>query len=278
MARARNIKYSFFLNDDLADCEPLARILFIGLWTIADFKGNLEFKSRKIKAQLLPYDDVDIDQLVNSLDKSRLISIYSNADSKYIHITNFVKHQNPHKNEKDKGTEIPTMDDDNSKTVATIDSKPLSDLIAINPDLNASDRADSCSLIPDSLILNPDSCSLNPNPLNPEKTLVELKHDDSTFNLFWDLYGKSINKLKCESKFKKLSQDCIDTIFKTLPAYIDSTPDKQFRKAPLVYLNNQAWNDEVIYSSGDKVKTIQQTINESNAQASRIRAQLGANL
>ena len=278
MARARNIKHSFFLNDDLADCEPLARILFIGLWTIADFKGNLEYKSRKIKAQLLPYDDVDIEALVSSLDKSRLISIYSNTDSKYIHITNFVKHQNPHKNEKDKGTDTPTMDDDNSKTVDTIDSKPLSDLIAINPDLNASDRADSCFLIPDSLSLIPDSLILNPDPPNPDKTLVELKHDDSNFNQFWNLYGKSINKLKCESKFKKLSQDCIDKIFKTLPAYIDSTPDKQFRKAPLVYLNNQAWNDEVIYSSGDKVKTIQNTIDESNAQASRIRAQLGANL
>ena len=77
MARARNIKHSFFLNDDLADCEPLARLLFIGLWTLSDYQGNLEYKSRKIKAQILPYDDIDIEALVSSLDKSRLISIYS---------------------------------------------------------------------------------------------------------------------------------------------------------------------------------------------------------
>ena len=278
MARARNIKHSFFLNDDLADCEPLARILFIGLWTLSDYQGNLEYKARKIKAQLLPYDNADIDQLVTSLDKSRLISIYSNADSKYINITNFVKHQNPHKNERDKGTDIPTMEDENSKTVDTIDSKQVSDLIAINPDKNDSDRANSCFLIPDSLSLNPDSLSLIPNHLTPDKTLVELKHDDSEFNLFWEMYDKRINPKKCEAKFKRLAQSSIDQIFKTLPGYIDSTPDKQFRKAPLVYLNNESWNDEVIYSTGDKIKTIQNTIDESKAQADRIRAQLGASL
>ena len=36
MARARNIKPGFFTNDVLADCDPLARLLFAGLWTVAD--------------------------------------------------------------------------------------------------------------------------------------------------------------------------------------------------------------------------------------------------
>ena len=164
------------------------------------------------------------------------------------------------------------MKDDGSKTVDIIDSQPLSELIAINPDLNATDPADSLFLNPDPLFLNPDPLSLIPNPLNPEKTLVELKHDDSAFNLFWKLYDKNISRDKCEPKFKKLSQVCVDKIFQTLPAYIDSTPDKQFRKAPLVYLNNKSWNDEVIQSGGDKIKTSQNTRDESKAQSDRIRA------
>ena len=38
MARARNIKPAFFDNDELAENEPLGRLLFIGLWTLADYQ------------------------------------------------------------------------------------------------------------------------------------------------------------------------------------------------------------------------------------------------
>ena len=31
-----------------------------------------------------------------------------------------------------------------------------------------------------------------------------------------------------------------------LPNYIDSTPDKSFRKNPMTYLNNKSWEDEII--------------------------------
>ena len=36
MARTRSIKPSFFKNEYLAECEPMARLLFVGLWTLAD--------------------------------------------------------------------------------------------------------------------------------------------------------------------------------------------------------------------------------------------------
>ena len=76
MARARNIKPSFFSNDELSELEPLARVLFIGMWTIADFKGCFEYKPKRLKVQILPYDECDIEQLVSDLDKSGFISIY----------------------------------------------------------------------------------------------------------------------------------------------------------------------------------------------------------
>ena len=102
MARSRNIKPSFFENEDLADLDPLARLLFIGMWTIADFKGCFEYRPKRLKVQLLPYDDCDIEKLAINLDKSRFISIYSVQGQKYIKVMNFDKHQNPHKNEKEK--------------------------------------------------------------------------------------------------------------------------------------------------------------------------------
>jgi hypothetical protein len=157
MARARNIKPSFFNNDVLAECDPLGRLLFIGLWTIADFKGDIEWRPKRIKAQILPYDNCDIEKLAINLDKSGFIRFYSVQGEDYLNIVNFNKHQNPHKNERDKGSEIPAFGCEGSQA---IDLKEL----AINPDKSrskrndsTSDRADSLIPITDSLILNPDS-------------------------------------------------------------------------------------------------------------------------
>ncbi|MAO23828.1 MAG: hypothetical protein Unbinned3818contig1000_15 [Prokaryotic dsDNA virus sp.] len=148
MPRARNIKHSFFENDSLAEIDPVGRLLFIGLWTIADFKGDLEYRAKKIKAQILPYDDCDIDEIVINLDLSGFITTYNVDGVSYIHINKFTKHQNPHPNERKKGSEIPAYDLECSQA---IDLKG----VAINPDSidknkcePLSDRADSLSLIP----------------------------------------------------------------------------------------------------------------------------------
>ena len=96
MARARNIKHGFFTNDRLAECEPLARLLFAGLWTIADREGRLEDRPKRIKAELLPYDDCNGDALLTQLADAGFVIRYKAGGNNYIQITNFLKHQNPH--------------------------------------------------------------------------------------------------------------------------------------------------------------------------------------
>ena len=71
------------------------------------------------------------------------------------------------------------------------------------------------------------------------------------FNRFWDLYDKKRDRKKCFQKWKRLKQDERDKIFQTLPAYIESTKDVQFRKDPATYLNNQSWNNEIIKVNKD---------------------------
>ena len=154
MARARNIKPSFFTNDELSELKPLARLLFIGLWTIADWKGCFEYKPKRLKVQLLPYDECDIEQLLSALDKSRFISIYSVQGQTFGKVLNFNKHQNPHKNEKEKGSDIPDIYQNYAENVMF--SENLEN-IEINQDENGSDPADSLNLIPDSLNLIPDT-------------------------------------------------------------------------------------------------------------------------
>jgi len=65
------------------------------------------------------------------------------------------------------------------------------------------------------------------------------------FQKFWDRYDKKTDSHKCKLKWKKLSAKEKEMIFKTLPLYISSTPDKTFRKNPLTYLNSRTWEDEI---------------------------------
>lgn len=180
MARARNIKPSFFNNDELADIDPLGRLLFIGMWTIADFKGCFEYKPKRLKVQVLPYDNCDIEQLTINLDKSGFISIYSVLGQQYVKVLNFDKHQNPHKNERDKGSEIPDIFDrddiDLNKSIIINELQNIEnnrDKNGTTHDKNESDRADSLNLIPSTLI--PDSlipvCQETPHTQNSEDSI-----------------------------------------------------------------------------------------------------------
>jgi hypothetical protein len=107
MARARNIKPAFFTNEDLAEVVPEARLLFIGLWTLADREGRLEDRPKRIKGEIFPYDNFDCDVLLAALAERNLITRYSVNGCKYLLVNNFVKHQNPHPKEKE--SELPGL-------------------------------------------------------------------------------------------------------------------------------------------------------------------------
>ena len=97
--RARNIKPAFFQNELLTELPFAGRLLFIGLWTLADREGRLEDRPKRIKMQLFAMDDVDIDALLCGLDELGFINRYRRDGGQYIQIVNFAKHQRPHNNE-----------------------------------------------------------------------------------------------------------------------------------------------------------------------------------
>ena len=98
MARARNIKPNFFTNEYLAELDPVARLLFIGLWCQSDREGRLQDRPKRLKIDILPYDNCEVDKLLNDLacSKGDFITRYEVDGNKYIQIINFNKHQNPH--------------------------------------------------------------------------------------------------------------------------------------------------------------------------------------
>jgi hypothetical protein len=143
MARARNIKPGFFINDELAELEPLARILFAGLWCIADREGRLEDRPKKIKAEVLPYDDCDVDKFLNDLQEHGFIIRYEVDGNRYIQVVNFNKHQNPHV--KEAASIIPPPPNNEPAP-----EKHCASTVQ-EPEKHTTNPADSLNLIPDSL-------------------------------------------------------------------------------------------------------------------------------
>lgn len=161
MARSRNIKPSFFTNETMAENDPLGRLLFLGMTTLADYKGDLEWRPKRIKVQVLPYDNCSIESLAKNLERSRFIRFYSDGEKIFVHIENFAKHQNPHKNEKAQGSDIPSFNEEMSQLVDMTSIAINTEKLGSARDEDGTAPADSLNLIPDSL-----TPPLPPKPLD----------------------------------------------------------------------------------------------------------------
>lgn len=113
MPRIRTVKPSFFKNEHLADLPIPVRLLFIGLWTLADKEGRLEDRPKRIKAEVFPYDNLDIDPLVSRLQSAGFIIRYGVGDLKVIQVVNFSKHQRITGSEAESVSEFPPPSDGN---------------------------------------------------------------------------------------------------------------------------------------------------------------------
>lgn len=248
MARTRSIKPGFFDNEILGDLPPLTRLLFIGLWTIADREGRLEDKPRRIKKMLLGYDDVDadgVDQMLQSLHDTGFIYRYEIEGNRYIQVVNFLKHQNPHV--KEKPSVIP----------------PPPDFIAEHhestiqaPDLHS---AGTVQATPITVNLSPSTGTLSPTTDNPpeggdddgepekqpKKSLLEQRFDE-----FWAAYPKKVGKKAAWNAWKKVKPDA-ELFDKIMTAIGRAKATWQWQREngryipnPKTWLNEGRWDDE----------------------------------
>lgn len=91
--RIRTIKPGFFTHEEIAELSPLARLMFIGLWCMADVAGRLEDRPKRIKVEVLPYDKADPDALLNEIQARGFITRYEAEGVRVIQVENFEKHQ-----------------------------------------------------------------------------------------------------------------------------------------------------------------------------------------
>jgi hypothetical protein len=153
--RARNLKPGFFQNECLAELPIEARLLFAGLWCMADREGRLEDRPKRIKIQIFPGDMLDVEPLLQGLADQKLIVRYQVDGAGYIWIPCFLKHQRPHT--KEAASSIPAY---HVEPKAPTKVGASTDLGECSPALNPS--------------------SLNPHSLNPLPTVESARARNAT--------------------------------------------------------------------------------------------------
>lgn len=94
------MKPGFFQNEQLAELPFEARLLFIGLWCMADREGRLENRPKRIKMNVFPADSIDVEPLLDGLEGRGLIERYEAKGVPCIEIPKFLEHQRPHHQER----------------------------------------------------------------------------------------------------------------------------------------------------------------------------------
>ena len=216
--RSRNIKPGFFKNEILAECDPLARVLFAGLWCMADREGRLEYRPKRIKAEILPYDDCKIDVLLNQLLQNGFIIVYSIDGANYLSIPTFTEHQNC--NIKEAASIIPAPNEHGASMVQKL---PLTEY-----------------LLPHTSY---------PTPLTTKPRFVKPANPDG-FEKFWAAYPKKKAKKDAVKAFTRINPD--ETLLEAMLTAIDkakksedwSKDDGRYIPHPATWLNGQRWLDQ----------------------------------
>lgn len=232
--RARNIKPGFFTDEELVEVEPLARLLFAGLWCSADRDGRLKDKPKRLKIEVLPCDDCDVDTLLAALHSHKLIIRYEADGDHLIQIPNFLEHQNPHP--KEKSNNYPAPPD-----------------VAVETNGKKSNYRAGPS---ESGILTPLSLNPEPPPKPPQGGKRTTRKKVGTepadgFDNFWTPWPKKDAKADAIKAWTQLTPDAElqARIIAAIEAQMKrggplARDDRQFIPLPASWLRGRRWEDE----------------------------------
>tara|TARA_R110001592_G_scaffold360883_1_gene670179 strand:+ start:1256 stop:1741 length:486 start_codon:yes stop_codon:yes gene_type:complete len=81
---------------------------------------------------------------------------------------------------------------------------------------------------------------------NTQKTDSEdSERKEKAFQMFWNLYDKKVSLTKAKTTFMNLTLKEMGEAVKGVKAYVDSTPNKEWRKNASTWIHQRCWNDEI---------------------------------
>lgn len=97
MARIRSVHPGLWTDERFASVQPLARLLFIGIWNECDDAGSFEWSPLKLKMRILPADNADAGALLEELEAAGCIMRYRADGRELGAVRNFALYQRPKK-------------------------------------------------------------------------------------------------------------------------------------------------------------------------------------
>lgn len=228
------------MNDTLAELEPLCRLLFIGLWTIADRAGRLKDNPKRIKAEILPYDSCDINQYLNDLARYNFIQRYKDSGRAFIQVCKFTRHQHPHQNEPastlPEPPEIPPEPSNSHESEVL--PEDFGTCTEVLPEQSGVIRL--CNKVKDNKVKDIS------NTQSDTKCDATLK---TQFEQFWNSYPKRKDKKKAWERFKKvfspsMSEEKLTNRHNNLNLHLKeyiaecSSKEERYIKYPATWLNS----------------------------------------
>jgi len=104
----------------------------------------------------------------------------------------------------------------------------------------------------DNVHANDDNDNIGAQSKNKSKNKSKSKNKNvrdlyrSKFDQFWNAYDKKVGRKPTLQQWRNLELEDINQILLFVPKYVQATPDPQFRKNPLTFLSQRAWEDEII--------------------------------
>lgn len=216
MAKTRMLNTRFWSDTYISDLDPIEKLLFI--YFLTNQYTNLCWIYE------LPLKQIALDTWIDKQEMlPKIIKRFSDWGKIYytnwwVYIKNFQKYQN---------IDNPKIQKWIDREKEQIPSSILQSIIDIDS-LSIPYVWDN-ALIPIPILI--------PKPI----PAINIAFDD-----FRNLYDKKIDKDKCYKKWIKLSDVERAAALNHIPQYKLSQADKKFRKNPETYINNKAWNNEII--------------------------------
>lgn len=235
------ISPAFFTDPDVGELSPLAALLFVGLWTIADREGRLDGDVRRLKALVFPYRVVDMEELATELTDLDMIRRYQGEHGQpFMWIRNFTKYQRPHPKEPE--SLIPPCPDTTRKkhfkpwqNTADPSESCIRNLVSGSSE---SCRSESGATLPLVAVAPPKSSAAKSNAAPPG------------FDTFWEAYPRRTAKADAIKAWRKLnpSAQVQADILSALDWQVHREDwvrdDGKFIPYPASWLNRGQWQDE----------------------------------
>lgn len=182
------------------------RLLFIGLWTEADRDGRLEDRPVRLKANLFPYDDLDVNEGLGCLVNAGLITRYEREGMRLIAIPKWAKHQQPHVREAQ--SQLPQVVTGGTAKV-----------VSSTPDRGVDRGVDQ-----------------------GRSTALLLEN----FDRFWDVYPRKVGRDGALTVWRRLKPDAALTnqIIEAVRVQARHWDDPKYVPHPQTWLNKGRWKDE----------------------------------